>query len=402
MERTVPRDYANLLRKIKERIRRAQAKAAHSVNRELIILYWEIGRLLVHRQEREGWGRGVIPSLARDLKSELPEVKGFSERNIKRMTQFYRKYPTQIPILPPVAAEIENDDDPGCSALSAELVNSKTQELPAIPIRPPLAAQLDTHKDMTTKERQQPNQISIELILQIPWFHHVILIEKIDKIHIRRWFMMQIIEHSWSRRYLETQIKNKVHLRIDRSITNFDTTLPPPQSTMAKQTLKDPYIFDFLTIDPEFREKELETGLINHLEKFLLELGAGFAYVGRQYHLDIDGDDFYIDLLFYHLKLRSFVVIDLKRGKFKPEFAGKMNFYLSAVDRLMRHPDDNGSIGLILCQEKKRIIIEYAIKDIQKPIGIAEYELTHKLPVELESSLPTIEALEAELTRERG
>lgn len=171
---------------------------------------------------------------------------------------------------------------------------------------------------------------------------------------------------------------------------------------MAKQTLKDPYIFDFLTIDPEFREKELETGLINHLEKFLLELGAGFAYVGRQYHLDIDGDDFYIDLLFYHLKLRSFVVIDLKRGKFKPEFAGKMNFYLSAVDRLMRHPDDNGSIGLILCQEKKRIIIEYAIKDIQKPIGIAEYELTHKLPVELESSLPTIEALEAELTRERG
>lgn len=363
MSVNLPTDYPLLLNDIKERIRVAQIKANLSANRELVQLYWEIGWLIAARQQKEGWGTGVIPRLARDLKNELPDIKGFSERNLKRMTRFYREYPNLSHNVPQPAAQIN-------------IIEKKDA------IKVP-----------------QPAALLLELVGCIPWFHHVILFEKVKDLTARLWYMRQTIKNGWSRNVLELQIKNSTYARASKAITNFKQTLPPPQSDLARQTLKDPYIFDFLSLDTEFRERELEAGLLHHLEKFLLELGAGFAFVGRQYHLDIGNDDFYIDLLFYHLKLHCYVVIELKRGKFLPEYAGKMNFYLNAVDDLLRHGDDNLSIGLILCQEKNRVVAEYALREMNKPIGISQYELTRALPEDLQSSLPTIEDIEAELEK---
>lgn len=218
----------------------------------------------------------------------------------------------------------------------------------------------------------------------------------------RQWYMQAAIENGWSRNILVMQIESAAHARMGVSATNFAKRLPPPDSDLAQQTLKDPYIFDFLTLEADFHERELETGLIAHLEKFLLELGRGFAFVGRQFHLDIGEKDFYIDLLFYHLKLRRYVVIDLKRGDFKPEYAGKMNFYCSVVDDKLRHETDNLTIGLILCQKPNRIIAEYTLRGVDKPIGISGYELTRALPDSLQSSLPSIEQIEQELDKDKS
>jgi len=236
-----------------------------------------------------------------------------------------------------------------------------------------------------------------DLLHSIPWGHHALLMEKIKDHSIRFWYMEQTIQNGWSRDVLGLMIKSGVHKRQGKAVTNFKLTLPDPQSDLARQSLKDPYIFDFLTLTEPFNERELETELIKHLEKFLLELGSGFSFVGRQYHLSISNKDFYIDLLFYHLKLRCFVVIELKKGDFKPEYAGKMNFYCSAVDDHLKHPTDQPTIGLILCQTKDRILAEYALRDVHKPIGVSEYELTRALPENLKSSLPSIEEIEAEL-----
>jgi len=236
-----------------------------------------------------------------------------------------------------------------------------------------------------------------KLVTKIPWGQNFLLIEKVKDLPHRLWYMQKTIENGWSRNVLQTMIKSNAHERQGKAVTNFEAHLSAPQSDLAQQSLKDPYIFDFLTLDEPFRERELETGLVRHLEKFLLELGTGFSFVGRQYHLDVGNDDFYIDLLFYHLKLRCFVVIDLKVGPFKPGYAGKMNFYLNVVDDKLKHETDNPSIGLILCQDKKKILAEYALRGMQKPIGVSEYELTRALPDSLKSALPTIEEIEAEL-----
>lgn len=370
MKSDLPSDYPHLLADIRERIRKAQVKANLAVNREMIVLYWEIGCLIIERQKKEGWGAGVIPQLARDLKNELPEVKGFSERNIGNMIRFAREYgPPQI-LQQPVAKLFPPE--------------KKIHEM-----MPQAGAQL--------AEAEQANLQ--QLVAQLPWGHNILLIQKVKNLKERLWYILQTIEHGWSRNILGLQIKSNAYERIAKAVTNFERTLPAVQSDLAKQTLKDPYIFDFLTLDTEFRERELEAGLLRHLEKFLLELGAGFAFVGRQFHLDIGEDDFYIDLLFYHLKLRCYVVIELKRGKFLPEYAGKMNFYLNAVDDLLRHSDDQPSIGLILCQDKNRVLAEYALRGMKKPIGVSEYELTRALPEGLKSALPTIEEIEAELER---
>jgi predicted nuclease of restriction endonuclease-like (RecB) superfamily len=339
--------YATLLSDIKTRIRLAQVKATLSANAEMIKMYWDIGRMIHKRQQQEGWGAGIIPRLSKDLHNELPDVKGFSERNIKFMVQFYKEY-------------------------GADAVIGKQH--------------VSQFEDMK------------RLVYQIPWGHNILLMQKIKDNSIRFWYMAQIIQNGWSRDTLGLMIKSEIHERQGSSTTNFRSTLPDPQSDLASQSLKDPYIFDFLTLSEPFNERELETELIKHLEKFLIELGTGFAFVGRQYHLAISDKDFYIDLLFYHLKLRSFIVIELKKGDFKPEYAGKMNFYCSAVDDLLKHPTDQSTIGLILCQTKDRILAEYALCDINKPIGISEYELTRALPENLKSSLPSIEKLEAELS----
>lgn len=241
-----------------------------------------------------------------------------------------------------------------------------------------------------------------ELLLAVPWGHHAELMAKVKDSGHRHWYMQAAVQHGWSRSVLLAQIESAAHRRVGRSTTNFATRLPPPDSDLVQQTLKDPYIFDFLTLADGFQERELETALVAHLEKFLLELGQGFAFVGRQYHLDLGGQDFYIDLLFYHLKLRCFVVIDLKRGDFKPEYAGKMNFYCNVVDDHLRHPGDAATIGLILCQKANRVLAEYALRGMDKPIGISAFELTRALPSDLQSSLPSIEAIEQALTDPGG
>ncbi len=355
----LPSDYAALLTDIRQRVRLAQTRAVMAVNAELIRLYWEIGSLIAGRQQQEGWGAGVIPRLARDLHNELPEEKGFSERNIKRMLAFYRAYPHLEKVPQPVAQTADPEKVPQPVALF-----------------PP------------------------ELLLSLPWGHHAELMAKVKEPAARQWYMQAAVQFGWSRNILVMQIESAAHQRQGRATNNFAERLPPPESDMAQQTLKDPYIFDFLTLADGFRERELEAGLVSHLEKFLLELGQGFAFVGRQYHLDLGEDDFYIDLLFYHLKLRCFVVIDLKRGAFKPEYAGKMNFYCNVVDDRLRHPGDAPTIGLILCQLPNRVLAEYALRGMDKPIGVSTFELTRALPTDLQASLPSIEAIEQALADE--
>jgi predicted nuclease of restriction endonuclease-like (RecB) superfamily len=365
--------YGGLLAEIKTRIRQAQTRAALSANAEMIAMYWDIGRMIHQRQQMEGWGAGIIPRLAADLKNELPEVKGFSERNIGYMIRFAREYGAS-PILQQPVAKLGGTGNQGGKVPQA------------------VAQPLATHD---TAISQQP-------VGQIPWGHNILLMEKVKDLPTRLWYMQQSIEQGWSRDTLTVMIKGKVHERQGEAVSNFAARLPSPQSEIACQLLKDPYLFDFLTLEEPFHERELETGLVRHLEKFLLELGAGFAFVGRQYHLEVSDRDFYLDLLFYHLKLRCFIVVELKKGDFKPEYAGKMNFYCSVVDDQLRNDADQPTIGLILCQTKDRILAEYSLRDIHKPIGISDYELTRALPENLKSSLPTVEDIEAELGGDLG
>ncbi|MEQ1825326.1 MAG: PDDEXK nuclease domain-containing protein [Pirellula sp.] len=366
---TLPTSFSKLLGEVKLRIQSAQMRAMTAVNAELVRLYWDIGRMIDERQQAEGWGASVIPRLSAELRNELPEVKGFSERNIGRMISFFREYSEPMLILPQPAAILG--------------VSKKLQ-------RP--AANLHLQKVPTPSA-----QFESSLLWSIPWFHHVVLMEKVKVLAARQWYMQQTIANGWSRNILTLMIDSRAYERAGRAVTNFEQMLPSPQSDLAKQTLKDPYIFDFLTLTEPFQERELETGLLAHLEKFLLELGQGFAFVGRQYRIEVSEEDYYIDLLFYHLRLRSFVVIDLKKGRFKPEYAGKINFYCNLVNVRLRHQDDQPTIGLILCQSKDDVLAEYALTGIDKPIGVSSYELTRALPRDLQSVLPTIEQIETEL-----
>jgi predicted nuclease of restriction endonuclease-like (RecB) superfamily len=317
----------------------------------------------------EGWGAGVLRRLATDLKNELSNQQGYSERNLKLMTQFYREYPGLFEIGQQAVAQL-----------------------------PDTIADRRTNSGQDDLKGQQPVADINALVHALSWTVNILLIQKVKNLEIRKWYMRACIEQGWGRDILAVMIKSNAHDRQGAAVTNFDTQLPQPHAQLAKDTLKDPYIFDFLTLDKPFRERELEAGLVGHLEKFLLELGAGFAFVGRQVHLDVAGEDFYIDLLFYHLRLRSFVVIDLKIGPFKPEYAGKINFYCNVVDDQYRYETDNPTIGLILCQDKKRVLAEYALRGMNKRIGISEYELTRALPEELKSALPTVEEIETELS----
>lgn len=332
--------YKALLKEIKEKVKTSQLKAAISVNQELIQLYWDIGSTVYQRQEEEGWGAKTIDKLAGDLKQSFPGINGFSTRNIQFMVQFAREYP-----------------------------------------------------DFS---------IVKQLVSQIPWGHNIALLQKLDTEEQRSWYAQKVIENGWSRSVLLHWIDSGLHKRQGKALTNFQNTLPATQSDLAHQTLKDPYCFDFLTLREEFDEKELEDGLLDHIQKFLMELGHGFAFLGRQYPLTVDGDTSYIDLLFYHTKLHCYVVVELKAGSFDPRDAGQMNFYLSAVDDMLRSENDNPSIGLLLCKGKKGLRVEYALRDIHKPIGVAEYEtkIIESLPEDLKGSLPTIEELEQEFEGE--
>ncbi len=339
-EPLAPDSYGQFLADLKGRIQTAQLRASLAVNRELVLLYWQIGRDILDRQERESWGAKVIDRLAADLKRAFPDIKGFSPRNLKYMRAFAEAWPAEAFVQ--------------------------------------------------------------AVLAQITWYHNLAILEKLATPEDRIWYAKATIQHGWSRNVLVHQIESGRLHRQGKAVANFDRTLPAPQSDLARDITKDPYNFDFLTLGDDAHERDLERGLLDHLRQFLLELGVGFAFVGSQYRLAVGDQEFYIDLLFYHLKLRAYVVIDLKMRSFEPEFAGKMNFYLSAVNDLLRHPDDQPSIGLILCKTNDRFVAEYALRDINKPIGISEYRLAESLPEKLKGSLPTIEELESELGSVRG
>lgn len=376
--------YKGLLTNIKNRVRQGQLKVNLAANAEMLATYWDIGRMIHFQQQQKGWGKGVIPKLAIDLKNELAEVRGFSERNILRMLTFYKEY-SNFSISPLLVSELETGSIRQLPV--SHLENDTNTQLPVAHLDDDAITKLPVSQLETTNQ---------QLITKIGWAHHIILIQKIKDLPIRYWYMQQILEQGWSRDTLVVQIKSKIHERQGALVHNFDNTLTNAHSLWAKQTFKDPYIFDFITLATEFSERELELELVKHVEKFLLELGAGFAFVGRQYKLEVSDKDFQLDLLFYHLKMRCFVVIDLKKGDFLPEYAGKMNFYCSAVDDILKHETDKPTIGLILCKGKDKIFAEYALRDLNKPIGVSEYELTQMLPDNLKSSLPSIEDIEKE------
>ncbi len=332
----IDKSYIDTLNTLKQKIKTVQLKASLAVNSEMLLLYWEIGKTILEKQEQEGWGAKIIDNLSRDLRVSFPEVKGFSVRNLKYMRKFAETYPD--------------------------------------------------------------SQFMQQLLHKLPWGHNVILIDKVKSPEERLWYANKAMEHGWSRNILVYQIESRLYQRqaVANKTSNFNNTLPSPQSELAHNMLKDPYKLDFLGLGTEAEEKELEAALVRHMKKFLLELGVGFAFVGQQYHLEIGGQDFYIDLLFYHLKLRCYVIIELKSREFKPEYAGKLNFYLSATDDLLRHPDDKPSIGILLCKNKNNILAEYALRDVNKPIGVSEYTLTQAIPEDIKTNLPTIDELEEE------
>ncbi len=337
-EDIVGEEYSQLLSELKQRVASSRYKAALSINKELLLLYHHIGTQILAVQAKQGWGAKVIDQLSRDLRTTFPEMKGFSTRNLKYMRKFAEEY--------------------------------------------------------------TDNAFVQEVLAQLTWYHNVTLLDKVSDQHVRLFYVKHAIEYGWSRHAMVAQIELSLHKRQGQAITNFKDKLPSPQSELAHYTLKDPYTFDFLSIANEAHEREVERALVHHMEKFILALGAGFAFVGRQYHIEIGEHDFYIDLLFYHLKLRCFVVIELKDKDFKPEYAGKINFYLSAVDDLIKHESDQPSIGLILCKSKSNVLAEYTLRDMTKPIGLAEYQLTENLPENLKTALPTIEELEAALAKD--
>lgn len=362
-------NYPALLKEVKDRIRRAQIRATMSANAEMLLMYWDVGRIIDEQRAAEGWGTKVIQRLSQDIRNDLPDIKGFSERNLKRMRAFYNEY-SELAIRPLAVAQL-SDDAPS-------------------PVGPLAVAQL------TVESAATDNAALLEYVLRLPWAHNAVLLS-VKNITARLWYMAQTLEYGWSKDWLIEQIKRQAYERQGKAVTNFATHLPAPQSALAQEALKDPYIFDFMTLAEPFHERELEAGLVAHVEKFLLELGAGFAFIGRQYHLAVEGEDFYIDLLFYHTKLRCYVVVELKRGRFEPEYAGKVNFYCAVVNDVLRHAQDNPTIGLILCQTHNRVVAEYTLSNMHTPIGISEYELTRALPESLKSSLPTVEEIEERL-----
>jgi len=333
----LPSDYPATLADIKQRIKSERLRLTLTANAALILLYWDIGQVILHRQNQQGWGAKIIDDLSQDLKHAFPEMSGFSPRNLKYMRNFANAW------------------------LDREFVQ--------------------------------------RTVAQIPWRSNLTLLEKLDNTDERCWYAEQTIQNGWSKDMLALQIETALHQRQGKALNNFKLALPPNDSDLATQIFKDPYLFDFLGTADTRKEREVEQTLITHIQQFLLELGSGFAFVGRQVLLEVGDQDFRLDLLFYHLKLRCYVVIELKAVPFDPAFTGTLNMYLSAVDDLLRHPDDKPTIGLLLCKSKNAVIVEYALEGYRRPMGVAQWEaqLTQSLPDDLKGSLPSIEEIEAEL-----
>jgi len=331
------KEYVSFLKEIKNKIKTTQIKAAVKVNEELLRLYWDIAKMIVDKQKEAKWGDGIIEKISSDLKKEFPNMKGFSVTNIKYMRKWY-------------------------------LFWSKSPQV-------------------------------VDEIFRIPWGHNREIITKCKNIDEALFYVKKTIENGYSRAVLIHQIESNLYGRSNKAINNFDKQLPAIQSDLAKEQLKDPYCFDFLSLSEKYNEKELEDALMDNLTKFLLELGSGFAFVGRQYRLEVGGEEFFIDLLFYHIKLKCYVVIELKTTRFKPEFSGKLNFYITAIDNILKDKNDNPTIGILICKSKNDTVVEYALKNIQTPMSVSEYKLSKELPNELKNALPSIEEIEKELEK---
>ena len=376
----IDNEYKAWLSDIKLKVRNAQIKAALKVQTELLTFYWELGADIVAKQTQARWGDGLIDQLSRDLMAEFPDMKGFSRSNLKYIKKwhlFYRSATLPGPIVQqPVA----------------QLTAGQKGQQPVGQIQ---------EADKGQQVIGQTGQPAIPLITQIPWGHNIAIITKCKDIDEALYYVQCTLAHNWSRSVLVHQIESGLYKREGRAVTNFALTLPKPQSDLAIQTLKDPYVFDFLTMTKDYNERDLENALIAHVRQFLLELGAGFAYMGKQIALQVGEREFFIDLLFYHTKLHCYVVVELKVVDFEPEHVGKLNFYLKAIDSQLRTDCDQPTIGILICKKKDKIVAEYALSDIYKPIGVSEYRLTESIPDTFKGSLPTIEQIEAELGGER-
>ncbi len=338
---SIPVGYKEFLEEIRTRIREAQIRASLSVNKELVLLYWSIGKSILDKQALQGWGSKIIDRMAQDLTASFPGVSGFSIRNLKYMRKLAEVYPD--------------------------------------------------------------SQFVQAVLAQLPWWHNLLILEKLKDSESRAWYAREVLKNGWSGRALEEAIRSNLYGRKGRAITNFQERLPAPQAQLVNDILKSPYNFGFLTMEDDYVEQELERGLVANLEQLLLELGQGFAFIGRQYHIEIAGDDYYLDMLFYHIKLRCFCVVELKTTDFKPEYAGKLNFYLAAVDRQLKHPSDNPSIGMIICRTKNDLKVEYSLERSTMPMGVSEYavNIMDALPKELQGTLPTAAEIEAKLTQHK-
>lgn len=371
----IEKNYYNILEGLKEKIRITRQKAALAVNRELLQVYWEIGNAILQQQKEEGWGKKIISRLAKDLKSEFADMKGLSERNLVYMQTFAGAWPHYPFTLPPVAL------------VKSEGIKERST------ITQPAVAEIETAENEAAVIMQQ-------VLAQIPWTHHTIILDKLKTEKERLFYIKKTAENGWSKSVLMAQIESGLYLRQGNAITNFQLTLPKTQSDLATETLKNPYLFDFLGISEEMQERDLEKALIQHIKKFMLELGRGFAYVGNQYNLNVEGDDFFLDLLFYNYHLHCFVVFELKVGEFKPEFAGKLNFYINTINDQIKGSHDKPTIGVLLCKTPNETVVKYSLQGIDAPMGVSEYELTMALPKHLKGELPTIEELEQEIEKE--
>lgn len=332
-------DYKIWITQIKEKVRQTQIKASIKVNYELLNLYWELGREIISKESNAVWGDRFLTVMSQDLRKEFPDITGFSLSNLHNIRYWYKFY------------------------------------------QPHLTTDMES------------------MIKSIPWGHNQRIMYKCQNVEEALFYVRKTMDNGWSRSVLEHQIESGLFLRQGNAITNFDVRLPEVHSDLAKQTLKDPYHFDFLTLREKYDEKELEQALVDQMTQFLLELGSGFSYLGRQVHIKVGESDFYMDLLFYHVRLHCYVVVELKTEKFKPEFVGKLNFYITAVNKQLKTERDNPTIGILICKDKDNVVAEYALDDVSQPIGIAEYQLNEWLKQEVKRSLPTIEEIEQELLR---
>ncbi|MCU0419830.1 MAG: PDDEXK nuclease domain-containing protein [Cyclobacteriaceae bacterium] len=370
MSSELDKNYGQILQHLKEKIKQARLRASVVVNAQMLQVYWEIGQTILEQQKKLGWGAKIIDRLAADLKIEFGDMKGLSVRNLKYMRAFAEAYPQ---FMQPLVAQLQSTDNQSAEIVQvepAQFVNQSINEIVQVPLA------------------------------QLTWYHHTTLLDKVKEPEVRVFYIQKAVENGWTRDMLVNQIESGLYKRQGALIHNFKQTLPDYQTDLAQQLFKDPYQFDFLMLGAAARERDLENAIINHITKVLIELGDGFAFMGRQYRLEAGGQEYFLDLLFYHTKLRRYVVIDLKIGDFLPEYAGKMNFYLGVADDKLKGPMDEASIGLILCKTKNKIIAEYALRDTSKPIGIAEYRINERLPEDIKGELPSIEELEQKLDKE--